>query len=456
MHLRALACFEAGTHNIFPLILETVYMILLKSFQDSASRSEHAPALSFEWLIKVTPARLPMPYWKGLNRVWSISQNLRRDPRFPRVCHKCNVEDSKLRFYSAVVGRPLESVECVNCYTYRRLNDGKARPLALEEARCGGGRPIPADGLCEAEHCAKVIHNEDSKPIFSASSKMWLCKDCREERHNFVVVRAAAGKQAAFEARKQLFAPDITDDVEVMQRIKAGLAAGLDPYRPASKAKSKDPPCDSRSTTDPSQNGERPKRPLPDIPAPTQSASKRPRLNKADEFNPIKAELRDRKESDRVAEQGRRTAEKKAEKMAEGFCVREEKAQHPAETLAGAERVKSERARAVAEEKVLRGERRQHRIKMDALQTESDRAAARALRFAEKAAEAERAQAERARVAEGKAKIAEEKAAKKARKEEEKKGKRKRPGKGVHGDEGNYEEMARLQAELFAQHGSGK
>lgn len=77
-NFRLLAVFPLGTDPIYGQLLEALFMILLNSFQDSHdTRSQYAPEESFQLVSSIREKlQLPIPPWKGLNRVWSLSQSL--------------------------------------------------------------------------------------------------------------------------------------------------------------------------------------------------------------------------------------------------------------------------------------------------------------------------------------------------------------------------------------------
>jgi hypothetical protein len=77
-NFRLLARFSPGTDPIYGQLLEAIFMILLSSFQDSHdTRSKYSPDESFQLVASIREKlQLPTPTWKGLNRVWSLSQTL--------------------------------------------------------------------------------------------------------------------------------------------------------------------------------------------------------------------------------------------------------------------------------------------------------------------------------------------------------------------------------------------
>jgi hypothetical protein len=87
-NFRQLAVFPLETDPIYGQLLEALFMILLNSFQDSyPTRSQFAPDESFRLAVSIREKlQLPLPPWKGLNRVWSLSQFL----PFASILNSCS------------------------------------------------------------------------------------------------------------------------------------------------------------------------------------------------------------------------------------------------------------------------------------------------------------------------------------------------------------------------------
>lgn len=197
MHVRRLATFDESVHRIFALVLETIFMVILRvivEFDSNKPRPHWATEQAFAWLKTVTPEDVAgEPDWDGLNRIWPLSQGCRGDPRHPRKCKTCERTDQNVKYFNVVSDQPFEAHQCQNCLDYLRRT-GEDRTMAHEERRRGDHRPLPEHGYCEKIGCVNLL---DSPPEFVSAVQRWYCRSCKEERKRQVGDNTRRGKEAA-------------------------------------------------------------------------------------------------------------------------------------------------------------------------------------------------------------------------------------------------------------------
>lgn len=177
-HMRLLMVCPYGTPPAYHLLTETIYMIILGSY-DGGNLSPHNTVATQELYKTIRDLiDFPAPIGDALNQCLSVRQGLPKS-KGPKECQNCKTTDSR-QWLNVVPNQPfgMGGMICGPCYNYRARH-GKARPLELQERNEIRNKmpKIPKTSVCG--NCGVDLKDAKHRERYrNHKHQMMLCKNC--------------------------------------------------------------------------------------------------------------------------------------------------------------------------------------------------------------------------------------------------------------------------------------